>query len=52
VIFKKLFNMCCNSEKGKKEAPTKIDPPADVAVTPIKRNRARGKSPAPNAKTQ
>jgi len=52
VIFKKLFNMCCNSEKGKKEARTKIDPPAEVAVTPTKRTRARGKSPAPNAKTQ
>jgi hypothetical protein len=53
VIFKKLFDMCCNSEKGKKEARTKIDPPAKVAVTPTKRTRAaRGKSPAPNAKTQ
>jgi hypothetical protein len=52
AIFTKLFNMCCNCEKGKKEARTKIDPPAEAAVTPTKRTRARNKSPAPNAKTQ
>ena len=49
AIFKKLFNMCCNSEKNKKEAPTKIDPPAPVKkegdLTPVKRTRARNKSP-------
>jgi len=50
AIVTNMCNMCCYFRKNKKEA--KIDPPADVAVTPTKRTRTRGKSPAPNAKTQ
>lgn len=49
-IFTNMCNMCCYFRKNKKEA--KIEPPAEVAVTPTKRTRARGKSPARNAKTQ
>jgi len=51
VIFKTLWNKCCNSEQNKDEAPTKVNPAApveeNVAVTPTKRTRARNKSPAP-----
>jgi hypothetical protein len=51
VIFKTLWNKCCNSEQNKDEAPTEVKPPAaveeNVAVTPTKRTRARNKSPGP-----
>ncbi len=44
AIVTNMCNMCCYFRKNKKEA--KIDPPATM------RTRARGKSPARNAKTQ
>jgi hypothetical protein len=49
-IFTNMCNMCSYFRKNKKEA--KIEPPAEGAVTPTMRTRARGKSPARNAKTQ
>lgn len=56
VIFKTLWNKCCNSEQNKDEAPTEVNPPAaveeNVAVTPTKRTRARSKSPARKAKSK
>ena len=56
VIFKTLWNKCCNCEQNKDEAPNKVNPPAadeeNVAVTPTKRTRARNKSPARKSKSK